>query len=63
MKNRWVKVCTVWPNKCVNLWIDANLIEIVSGVAPGDRVVDKGAGFLKDGDHVNVVIGDADRPS
>lgn len=32
-----------------------NLIEIVSGVAPQDRVVHKGAGFLKDGDLVNVV--------
>lgn len=32
-------------------------IEIVSGVQPGERVVDKGAGFLKDGDHVRVVLG------
>ena len=27
-------------------------IEIVSGVQPGERIVDKGAGFLKDGDRV-----------
>ena len=32
-------------------------IEIVSGVQPGERIVDKGAGFLKDGDHVRVVLG------
>ena len=32
-----------------------NLIEIVSGVQPGERVVVKGAGFLKDQDRVNVV--------
>jgi hypothetical protein len=25
MKNRWIKVCTVWPDKRVDLWIDANL--------------------------------------
>jgi RND family efflux transporter MFP subunit len=30
------------------------LIEIVSGVQPGEHVVAKGAGFLKDGDRVNV---------
>jgi HlyD family secretion protein len=35
-------------------------IEIVSGVQPGERVVDKGAGFLKDGDHVRVVLGTSD---
>ncbi len=32
-------------------------IEIVSGVQPGERIVDKGAGFLKDGDPVRVVLG------
>jgi HlyD family secretion protein len=32
-------------------------IEIVSGVQPGERIVAKGAGFLKDGDHVRVVLG------
>jgi len=32
-------------------------IEIVAGVEPGERIVDKGAGFLKDGDHVRVVVG------
>jgi HlyD family secretion protein len=32
-------------------------IEIVSGVQPGERIVDKGAGFLKDGDRVRVVPG------
>ena len=34
-----------------------NQIEIVAGVEPGERIVDKGAGFLKDGDHVRVVVG------
>jgi RND family efflux transporter MFP subunit len=29
-------------------------IEVVSGVETGERIVDKGAGFLKDGDLVNV---------
>ena len=29
-------------------------IEVVSGVETGERIVDKGAGFLKDGDRVNV---------
>lgn len=33
-----------------------NAIEIVSGIQSGERVVEKGAGFLKDGDKVNVVI-------
>jgi HlyD family secretion protein len=32
-----------------------SLIEILSGVAPEERVVVKGAGFLKDGDRVRVV--------
>jgi hypothetical protein len=32
-------------------------IEIVGGVEPGERIVDKGAGFLKDGDHVRVIVG------
>jgi len=32
-------------------------IEIVSGVEPGERIVDKGAGFLKDGDRVRVIVG------
>lgn len=43
--------------------VDGHLIEIVSGVAPGERVVAKGAGFLKDGDRVNLVAADAERPS
>jgi hypothetical protein len=30
-------------------------VEILSGVQPSDRVVDRGAGFLKDGDHIRVV--------
>ena len=34
-----------------------NQIEIVAGVEPGERIVDKGAGFLKDGDHVRVIVG------
>lgn len=32
-----------------------NAIEIIDGVVPGERIVDKGAGFLKDGDRVHVV--------
>ena len=32
-------------------------IEVVSGVEAGERIVDKGAGFLKDGDRVNVSNG------
>lgn len=43
--------------------VNGNLIEILSGVMPGERVVDKGAGFLKDGDRVNVVADDVERPS
>lgn len=43
--------------------VDGNLIEILEGVTPDDRIVDKGAGFLKDGDRVNVVSADAERPS
>lgn len=43
--------------------VKGNLIEILSGVEPGQRIVDKGAGFLKDGDRVNVVMGDAGNPS
>ncbi len=43
--------------------VDGNRIEIVDGITPEERVVDKGAGFLKDGDHVNVVAGDGERPS
>jgi RND family efflux transporter MFP subunit len=39
--------------------VKGNSIEIVSGVQPGERIVDKGAGFLKDGDHVSVVPGDS----
>jgi HlyD family secretion protein len=37
-----------------------NLIEILAGIQPQDRVVHKGAGFLKDGDRVNVVKGDVE---
>ncbi|HMN45290.1 MAG TPA: efflux RND transporter periplasmic adaptor subunit [Povalibacter sp.] len=43
--------------------VDGNLIEVLDGVTPDDRIVDKGAGFLKDGDRVNVVAADAERPS
>lgn len=35
-------------------------VEILSGVQPGDRVVERGAGFLKDGDRIRVV--EADEP-
>jgi hypothetical protein len=27
MKNRWIKICTVWPNERVNLWIYTDLIK------------------------------------
>jgi RND family efflux transporter MFP subunit len=37
-----------------------NSIEIISGVEPDDRVVEKGAGFLKDRDRVSVVKGDVE---
>jgi RND family efflux transporter MFP subunit len=36
-----------------------NAIEILSGIAPGERVVEKGAGFLKDGEKVSVVASSA----
>ena len=36
------------------------LIEILSGVTSQEQVVSQGAGFLKDGDHVNVVKGDVE---
>lgn len=42
--------------------VEGNLIEILDGVAPGQRIVDKGAGFLKDGDRVNVVAGETEQP-
>jgi HlyD family secretion protein len=35
--------------------VKENAIEILSGVEPGERVVEKGAGFLKDGERVRVV--------
>jgi len=35
-------------------------VEILSGLKPDDRVVERGAGFLKDGDHIRVV--EADEP-
>jgi HlyD family secretion protein len=40
-----------------------NSIEIVSGIQQGERIVEKGAGFLKDGDSVNVVIPAAAPPA
>jgi HlyD family secretion protein len=40
-----------------------NLIEIVSGVETGERIVDKGAGFLKDSDRVRVVPGEGGKSS
>jgi RND family efflux transporter MFP subunit len=36
--------------------IRGNTIEIVSGLDPKERIVERGAGFLKDGDHVDVAI-------
>ena len=38
--------------------VQGDLIEILDGLEADERIVDKGAGFLKDGDRVNVVIGD-----
>ena len=35
--------------------VQGKQIEIVAGIEPGERIVDKGAGFLKDGDRVSVV--------
>ena len=35
--------------------VKGNAIEIVSGIQPGEHIVEKGAGFLKDGDRVTVV--------
>ena len=43
--------------------VKENLIEIVSGVEATERIVDKGAGFLKDGDRVNVVAGPVGKSS
>jgi RND family efflux transporter MFP subunit len=37
--------------------VHEKLIEIVGGVEPGEHIVDKGAGFLKDGDRVRVIVG------
>jgi RND family efflux transporter MFP subunit len=39
--------------------VKGGAIEIVSGVQPGERIVDKGAGFLKDGDRVSVTVAEA----
>ncbi|MDB6062091.1 MAG: transporter [Verrucomicrobiaceae bacterium] len=35
--------------------IDGDLLEVRSGLAVGDKIVEAGAAFLKDGDHVRVV--------
>jgi RND family efflux transporter MFP subunit len=40
-----------------------NSIEIVSGIQSGERVVEKGAGFLKDGDRVTVVLAEPGKPA
>lgn len=39
-----------------------DMIEIVEGIADGERIIDKGAGFLKDGDRVTLAES-AERPS
>jgi multidrug efflux pump subunit AcrA (membrane-fusion protein) len=39
--------------------VKQDAIEILSGIEPGERVVVKGAGFLKDGEKVNVVASGA----
>jgi RND family efflux transporter MFP subunit len=36
-------------------------IEITTGIGPQERIVERGAGFLKDGDRVNVVVAVADK--
>ncbi len=38
-------------------------VEVVSGLEPTDRVVDRGAGFLKDGDAIRVVQSDEPVPA
>jgi HlyD family secretion protein len=43
--------------------VQGDLIEIVSGVEMRERIVEKGAGFLKDGDRVNVVAGPVGKSS
>lgn len=35
---------------------DGGLVEIVSGVVPGDLIVTKAAAFVRDGDHINPVL-------
>jgi RND family efflux transporter MFP subunit len=30
-------------------------VEVIAGLKPNERVVERGAGFLKDGDHINIV--------
>ena len=40
--------------------VKGSAIEIVSGLKDGERIIDKGAGFLKDGDRVKVVPGESD---
>jgi HlyD family secretion protein len=36
--------------------INGEAIEILSGIQPQERIVERGAGFLKDGDRVNVAV-------
>ena len=36
--------------------IHGNTIEIVNGLTPQDRIIERGAGFLKDGDRVDVAL-------
>lgn len=43
--------------------VKGSAIEILSGIQTGERIVEKGAGFLKDGDKVNVVIPAAAPPA
>jgi len=43
--------------------LQGSLIEIVAGVESGERIVDKGAGFLKDGDRVHLVGADPGKGS
>ena len=53
---------TVQRRRVTTGLVKDNLIEIVSGIEPGERVVDKGAGFLKDGERVNVVMQNGGNP-
>ena len=35
---------------------DGGMVEITSGVIPGDLIVTKAAAFVRDGDHINPIL-------